>query len=123
MPIRPLHKRQHTVEHTKEHTEEHTGNDLHFNAEDRMWNRLWNLLDDPGDDDWAYVYSVDRFEKPIKPYIAKYWLPGTDLIWQLQSVLGGGLFRVLIRSGRIMKFAGVVGVETPHRRIQYSQHS
>lgn len=67
------------------------------------------MLDDPGDDDWAYVYSVDRFEKPLKPYLAKYWLPGIDLIWELQSKLGGGLFRILIRSGRIMKFAGVFG--------------
>ena len=106
-----------------EHTKEHTDIGQYPDAEDRMWLRLWNQLDDPGDDDWAYVYSVDRFEKPIKPYLAKYWLPGTDLIWQLQSVLGGGLFRVLIRSGRIMKFAGVVGVATPNRRIQYSQHS
>jgi len=100
-----------------EHTEEHTDNDLHFDAEDRMWHRLWNLLDDPGDDDWVYVYRVDRFERPIKPYLMKYWLPGTDLIWELQSKLGGGLFRVLIRSGRIMKFAGVVGVEAPHRPL------
>ncbi len=106
-----------------EHTKEHTDIGQYPDAEDRMWLRLWNQLDDPGDDDWAYVYSVDRFEKLMKPYLAKDWLPGTDLIWQLQAVLGGGLFRVLIRSGRIMKFAGVVGVETPHRRIQYSQHS
>ena len=75
-----------------------------------MWLRLWNLLDDPGDDDWTYVYRVDRFERPIKPYLAKYCLPGIDLIWQLQAELHGGLFRLLIRSGRIMKFSGVVGV-------------
>jgi len=70
-------------------------------------------LDNPGDDDWAYVYRVDVFERPLKPYLAKYWLSGIDLIWELQSNLGGGLFRVLIRSGRVMKFAGVVGVERP----------
>ncbi len=57
-----------------------------------MWHRLWNLLDDPGDDDWAYVYAVDQLEKPIKPYLAKYWLPGIDLIWELQSKLGGNRF-------------------------------
>ena len=103
--------------HTEEHTAEHTDNDGCFDAEDRMWHRLWNLLDDPGDDDWAYVYAVDQFEKPIKPYLAKYWLPGIDLMWELQSKFGGGLFRVLIRSGRIMKFAGVVGVATPRRPL------
>lgn len=96
-----------------EHTKEHTENDVCLDAEDRMWLRLWNLLDDPGDDDWVYVYRVDRFEKPIKPYLAKYWLPSIGLIWQLQSELGGGLYRVLVRSGRTMKFAGVVGVEAP----------
>ena len=106
-----------------EHTEEHTDIDGCFDAEDRKWQRLWNLLDDPGDDDWAYVYRVDRFERPIKPYLVKYWLPGIDLIWQIQSDLGGGLFRILIRSGRVMNFAGVVGVAMPRRRIQYSQHS
>ena len=57
-----------------EHTKEHTDIGQYPDAEDRMWLRLWNQLDDPGDDDWAYVYSVDRFEKPIKPYLAKYWL-------------------------------------------------
>ena len=101
-----------------EHTEEHTDIDGYCDAEDRKWLRLWKLLDDPGDDDWAYVYRVDQFERPIKPYLAKYWLPGIDLIWQLQSVLGGGLFRVLIRSGRLMVFGGVVGVESPKYRPQ-----
>ncbi len=96
--------------HTEEHTAEHTDNDGCFDAEDRKWHRLWNLLDDPGDDDWAYVYSVDKFEKPIKPYLAKYWLPGIDLSWELQSKFGGGLFRVLIRSGRVMRFSGVIGI-------------
>ena len=100
-----------------EHTKEHTENDVCLDAEDRMWLRLWNLLDDPGDDDWVYVYRVDRFEKPIKPYLAKYWLPSIGLIWQLQSELGGGLYRVLVRSGRTMKFAGVVGVEAPLRPL------
>jgi len=99
------------VEHTKEHTKEHTDFTGCFDAEDRMWHRLRKLLDDPGDDDWAYVYRVDSFERPIKPYLAKYWLPSVDLIWQLQADHGGGLFRILIRTGRIMKFAGVVGVE------------
>ena len=66
-------------------------------------------MDNPGDDDWAYVYLVDRFERPIKPYFKKYWLPGSDLIWELQTALGGGLFRVLIRSGRVMRFSGGVG--------------
>jgi hypothetical protein len=98
-----------------EHTKEHTDIGQYPDAEDRMWLRLWNLLDDPSDDDWAYVYRVDQFEKPLKPYLVKYWLPGTDLIWQLQTQLGGGLFRILIRSGRVMKFAGVVGVEALHR--------
>jgi len=97
-----------------EHTDEHTDIDRYFDAEDRMWNRLWNLLDNPGDDDWAYVYLVDRFEKPLKPYFKKYWLPGSDLIWELQTALGGGLFRVLIRSGRVMRFSSVVGVEGSH---------
>jgi len=97
-----------------EHTKEHTDIAQYPDAEDRMWLRLWNLLDDPGDDDWVYVYRVDRFERPIKPYLIKYWLPGTDLIWELQSKLGGGLFRVLIRSGRTMRFAGLVGVEARH---------
>ncbi len=107
MPIWLQHTRQHTVGHT----EEHTDFDGCCNAEDRMWHRLWNLLDNPSDDDWVYVYRVDQFEKPIKPYLAKYWLPGIDLIWQLQSRLGGGLFRLLIRSGRIMVFSAIVGVE------------
>ena len=102
-----------------EHTEDHTDIDRCFDAEDRMWNRLWNLLDNPGDDDWAYVYLVDRFERPIKPYFKKYWLPGSDLIWELQTALGGGLFRILIRSGRIMKFAGVVGVEARRPSLIY----
>ncbi len=75
-----------------EHTIEHTDFDRCFDADVRMWHRLGILLDDPGDEDWAYVYRVDRFEKPTKPYMAKYWLPGTDLIWQLQTELGGGLF-------------------------------
>ena len=44
-----------------------------------MWYRLRNLLDDPGNDDRAYVYRVEQFERPIKPYLVKYWLPGTDL--------------------------------------------
>ena len=106
------------------HTTEHTDIGQYPDAEDRMWLRLWNLLDDSGDDDWAYVYRVDRFERPIKPYLEKYWLPGTDLIWELQSRLGGGLFRVLIRSGRTMKFSGLVGVEgtrpfTVNRPISY----
>ena len=105
------------MEHTEEHTNEHTEFDGWLDAEDRKWLRLWNLLDDPGDEDWVYVYSVDKFEKPIKPYLAKYWLPGIDLIWELQTKLGGGLFRVLIRSGRIMKFAGLVGVATPRRPL------
>ena len=81
---------QHTRQHTVKHTDEHTDIDRYFDAEDRMWNRLWNILDNPGDDDWAYVYRVNRFEKAIKPYLAKYWLPGIDLIWELQSKLGGG---------------------------------
>lgn len=96
-----------------EHTEEHTEFNECFDAEDRMWLRLWNLLDEPGDDDWAYVYRVDRFERPISPYLAMYWLPSTDLIEELRKVLGGGLFRVLIRSGRTMRFSGFVGVERP----------
>ncbi len=70
-------------------------------------------MDNPGDDDWAYVYRVDRFERSIKPYAKKYWLPGVDLIWCLQTELGGGLFRVLVRAGRVMKFAGLVGAEKP----------
>lgn len=93
-----------------DYTEEHTDINWCPDAEDRMWNHLWNLLDDPGDDNWAYVYRVDRFAKPIKPFLAKYWLPGIDLIWELQSELHGGLIRVLIRSGRIIKFSGIVGV-------------
>ena len=103
------------MEHTGQHTEEHTEFDGCCDAEDRKWFRFWKLLDDPGEDDWVYVYRVDRFEKPIKPYLAKYWLPGIDLIWELQSELGGGLFRILIRSGRVMKFADLIGVETPLR--------
>ena len=74
-------------------------------------------MDDPGDDDWVYVYRVDQFQKPIKPYLAKYWLPSIDLMWELRNVFGGGLFRVLVRSGRIMKFAGVIGGETPLRPL------
>ena len=105
------------MEHTEIHTAEHTDFDGCCDAEDRKWLRLWNLLDEPGDDDWAYVYQVDQFERPIKPYLAKYWLPGIDLIWTLQSEHRGGLFRILIRSGRTMKFAGVVGVAAPHRLL------
>ena len=100
-----------------EHTKEHTEIDRHLDAEDRMWLRLWNLLDEPGDDDWCYVYRLDRFEKPIKPYLVKYWLPGIDLIWQLQSDFGRGIFRILIRSGRTMTFSGNIGVE---RRLHHS---
>lgn len=98
-----------------QHTEQHTDIDGCCDAEDRKWFRLWNLLDNPGDDDWVYVYRLDSLERPIKPYVEKYWLPGIDLMWQLQSELGGGLFRVLVRSGRIMRFSGNVGVE-PLRR-------
>lgn len=94
-----------------EHTEEHTEFDGCCDAEDQMWLRLRSLLDDPGDDDWAYIYRVDNFGNPIKSYLTKVWLPGTDLVWELQSVLGGGLFRVLIRPGRTMKSSGYVGVE------------
>jgi len=50
--------RRHTVEHTNKHTEEHTDFEGCCDAEDRKWFRLWNLLDDPGEDDWAYVYRV-----------------------------------------------------------------
>ena len=107
---------KHTRKHTVEHTEEHTDFDGCFDAEARMWNRLWNLLDNPGDDDWSYVYLVDQFERTIKPYFAKFWLPATDLIWTLQTDLGGGLFRVMIRTGRVMRFSGVIGV-APHPSI------
>ena len=93
-----------------EHTKKHTEFDGCLNVEDRMWLRLWNLLDDPGDDDWAYVYRTDTYKRPIKPYMAKYWLPGVDLIWELQNKHEGGLFRVLIRSGRVMVFSGTIGV-------------
>ena len=31
----------------------------------------------------GYVYQVDQLERPIKPYLAKYWLLGIDLIFRL----------------------------------------
>ena len=107
-----------------EHTKEHTDIGQYPDAEDRMWIRLWNLLDNPGDDELVYIYRADKFERPIKPFSAKFWLPGIDLIWILQTEFGGGLFRLLIRSGRTIKFSGVVGVEgtrpfTVNRPISY----
>lgn len=76
-----------------------------------MWLRLWDLLDSPCDDDWAYVYRIDALKRPITPYAAKYWLPCTDLIFEIRREFGGGLFRVLIREGRTMKFSGMIGIE------------
>jgi len=82
----------------------------YLDSDTKMWNRLYEVLGNPGENDLVYVYRVNKFGRPIKPYLTKFWLD-EDLIWRLQTEFGGGLYRLLIRSGRVMRFSGTIGVE------------
>lgn len=65
----------------------------------------------------SWIIRAKRIRRPFfaltdlnaQPYLARFCLPATDLIWELRSDLWG-LFRLLVQSGRAMKFSGTAGV-------------
>lgn len=73
-------------------------------------------LYDRGDAAVAYVYQVDAQGIAKKPYLVS-CEPWPGLPEMLRDKYGGGEFRILIRSGRAMKFSGRIAIEmSPLRR-------
>ena len=75
-----------------------------------VWERLFAILDVQHWADVAYVYRLDRYDKPITPYLFKWYGPSMELINTLQTKYGGGEFRIIVRRGRKMIFSGYVAM-------------
>ena len=61
-------------------------------------------------------YRVDQFGKKITPYLFK-WAMHTDLIESIRQEYGGGIYHLMIREGRTMRFSDSIGIgPPPHRR-------
>lgn len=81
-----------------------------------VWDRLWAALHHGSKGLIVYVYRINPNGKVIKPHLIKCaaW-PG--LVQMLRDEYGGGNFRLLVKSGRTMKFSGRIAVvETPALR-------
>ncbi len=79
---------------------------------ERLWNRLWDVLYTSAGHYQVYVYRLDPFGQSVGSYIWK-----GSAIPELPEILRdaflGGDFRVLIRKGRQMIFAGNISIERP----------
>ena len=81
--------------------------EINSDAEVRMRNERYDVLDNPGEEIRHPFIALTELN--AQPYLARICLPATDLIWELRSDLWG-LFRLLVQSGRAMKFSGTAGV-------------
>ncbi len=82
---------------------------------ERIWNRLWTLLYTSSSYLQVYVYRSALNGQSIGGYI---WKGSVcpELPEVLRDEFQGGDFRVLIRKGRRMVFAGNISVERPRNR-------
>jgi hypothetical protein len=79
---------------------------------ERIWDRLWTLLYTPASYLQVYVYRSTPNGQSIGSYIWR-GSASPELPEVLRDVFRGGDFRVLIRQGRRMVFAGNISVERP----------
>ena len=80
-----------------------------MDSETRMWERLWVIL---AEDDWdqiVYVYGVDRSGRTVKPFLAK-WAMHSDLLESIRHEFGAGVYHLMIRQGKTMRFTGTIGL-------------
>ncbi len=66
----------------------------------------------------VYVYRLRRSGKAEKPYLFKstgYFDSDTELFEHIRSEFRGGMYRILIRDGSTMVYAGEIGIECPIR--------
>ena len=80
-----------------------------MDSETRMWDRLWVIL---AEDDWdqiVYVYRVDRSGRTVKPFLAK-WALHAELLESIRNEFGAGLYHLMIRQGKTMRFTGTIGL-------------
>lgn len=76
----------------------------YIDASETTWERFWRLLDAGDPECTAYVYRVDVRGCPVRPF----WLRAAadhSLVDDIQA-RGGGRFRVIVRRGRHIVFAG-----------------
>ena len=74
--------------------------------EDALWDRFMKAIETDDCESVAYVYKTDRNGRPITPFwFLTYAL--TELPYEIQR-RGGGLFRIIIRRGRMIQFSGTL---------------
>lgn len=75
-------------------------------------NRLWSVLNKRDPYTIAYVYELDRRGQSTGSYRAKYYAPPSppELYTDMQSDLGPGWYRIIVRAGRKMLFSGRMGI-------------
>ena len=80
---------------------------------ERVWDRLWTVLYTSSDHYQVYVYRLDAAGQSIGSYIWKgpAW---PELPEILRDAFLGGDFRILIRNGRKMVFAGNISIGRPN---------
>jgi hypothetical protein len=77
-----------------------------------VWDRLMVLLLNATGDETAYAYRFDPHGMPTTPYLLK-CSASTELLSVLRDTFGGGAFRLLIRRGKVLIFAGSVHIAEP----------
>ena len=74
--------------------------------EDAHWMQFMAAIHSDDCETVAYVYRTDRNGRPIKPFWFWTYALG-ELPYELQR-RGGGKFRIIIRSGRTIRFSGTL---------------